>query len=99
MINDNAIELFFANLDEDTMEELVNIYESGDKVKLIEYLDKLSNNVPKEELIESLSMLIEMKEMMWNFSEIKYVPLAYITATGVTVHVECCVKLINKVFL
>lgn len=64
MTNDNVIELFFANLDEDTIEELINVYESGDKVKLLEYLDKLSNDVPKEELIESLSMLIEMKEMM-----------------------------------
>lgn len=65
----NAMELFFAYLDESTMEEIINIYESGDERKLKEFLDKLPNDVPKEELLKNLSMLKEMKEMMGEFDE------------------------------
>lgn len=62
-----AIELFFSSLDDSMMEEIIDIYESGDKEKLYEYLDNLSIDVPKKELIECLSKIIEMKFMMGEF--------------------------------
>ncbi|GAA0180499.1 hypothetical protein SH2C18_31810 [Clostridium sediminicola] len=67
MDNNNAVELFFASLDESTMEELINIYLSSDEKKLNDYLDKLPSDVPKEELRKNLPMLKHMKEMMGDF--------------------------------
>ncbi|GKX28671.1 hypothetical protein SH1V18_11510 [Vallitalea longa] len=62
-----AIELFFSSLDDSMMEEIIDIYESGDKEKLNVYLDNLSIDVPKKELIECLSKINEMKFMMREF--------------------------------
>ncbi|GAA0741863.1 hypothetical protein [Clostridium oceanicum] len=63
MINNESIEMFFASLDEESLEELIEIYETGDESKLKEYLDKLPGDIPKEELIKNLEMLKEMKDM------------------------------------
>lgn len=65
--HNEAIELFFANLDESTMEEMIDIYENGDKKKLNDYIDNLSIVLPKKELIESLQRFIEMKDIMREF--------------------------------
>ncbi len=59
-----SIELFLASLDEKLMEEIIEIYENGDKNKLNDYLNKLPNNVPKKELIKNLEMFKKMKDMM-----------------------------------
>lgn len=66
-MDNNTLELFFASLDVSTMEELIDIFESGDENKLNEYLDELSIDVPKEELRKNLSMLKQMKESMGDF--------------------------------
>lgn len=63
MINNESIEMFFASLDEESLEELIEIYETGDENKLKKYLDKLPGDIPKEELIKNLEMLKEMKDM------------------------------------
>jgi hypothetical protein len=64
MIDYEAVEMFFAGLEETEMEKLIAIYENGDEAKLKANLDRSSIALPKEALMESLSMLADMKEMM-----------------------------------
>lgn len=63
-MDENALEFFFANLDEETMDRLIELYENQDMEGLDVYLDTLQLDVPKEELMSSLAMLTEMKEIM-----------------------------------
>ena len=58
------LEMFFASLDDDTMERLINVYESQDDEKLEEILRSKSMDIPKKELMEAMKVLVEMKQMM-----------------------------------
>ena len=58
------LEMFFASLDDDTMEILINVYESQDDEKLEEILRSMSMDIPKKELMEAMKVLVEMKQMM-----------------------------------
>ena len=58
------LEMFFASLDDDTMERLINVYESQDDEKLEEILRSMSMDIPKKELMEAMKVLVEMKQMM-----------------------------------
>ena len=58
------LEMFFASLDDDTMERLINAYESQDDEQLEEILRSKSMDIPKKELMEAMKVLVEMKQMM-----------------------------------
>ena len=63
-MNDNkadTLETFFAFLDEATMEEMIGIFERGDESRLKENIEKLPDDVPKKELLESLALIKQMK--------------------------------------
>ncbi|MCH4890946.1 hypothetical protein EZV73_25425 [Acidaminobacter sp. JC074] len=67
MSNNESLDMFFASLDDTTMDTIIGLYESGDEKGLEAFLDKMPINVPKKDLQESLKMLIEMKDMMGDF--------------------------------
>lgn len=57
----NTLELFFAQLDEQTIEQMIDIYENGDEHKLKSLIESLPVDIPKDVLLKHLHLLKQMK--------------------------------------